>query len=373
MGLHSVEIHNFKSIKSSGPIRLGAMNVLIGANGSGKSNFISFFKLLKKIHEGNFQFHVAKNGRADAFLHFGSKNSDFLAGEILADNQKEKYQFRLVKDATINLFFNVDNYLTRDNLNDKWSAIKVNTPNGHRTFESYIARSNGISENGNQRKVPTVFDFSIYHFNDTSFNANIKNPPNITDYAYLHEDGGNLAAFLYRLSLTEKARFEYIEETVRSIAPFFDKFYLEPDDINPNQIFLHWQEKGASSLFNAHTFSDGTLRFIALVTALLQPKPPETIIIDEPELGLHPSAIGKLAAILQSASVKTQIIIATQSVDLVSQFSANDIIVVDRERHQSPQLVHTTFKRQSEKELEHWLEDYSVGELWEKNVIGGRP
>jgi len=163
-----------------------------------------------------------------------------------------------------------------------------------------------------------------------------------------------MVAFLYRLSRTEKARFNYIEDTIRSIAPFFDKFYLEPDDINQNQIFLRWQEKGSSSLFNAHTLSDGTLRFIALATLLFQPKPPGTIIIDEP-------------------SVKTQIIISTQSVNLVSQFSANDVIVVEREQNGNPQLIQTTFKRQSEKELEDWLEDYSVGELWEKNVIGGRP
>jgi len=372
MALHSVEIHNFKSIKASGPIQLGPMNVLIGANGSGKSNFISFFKLLKKIHEGNLQFHVARHGRADAFLHFGAKNSDFLSGEIIAGNQKEQYQFQLVKDETINLFFSVDNYLTRDNLNDKWSAIKVNNPNGHRTFESYIARSNGISENGNQDKVPTAFDFAIHHFEDTSFNANIKKPPNTIDYAYLYEDGGNLAAFLYMLSRSHKTNFKLIERVVRSIAPFFDRFYLEPDEINPNQIFLRWFEKEHGSMWNPHTFSDGTLRFIGLTTLLLQPNPPGTIIIDEPELGLHPFAINKLTAILQSTSTKTQIIIATQSVNLVSQFSANDIIVVERKGNGNQEFFQTTFKRQSEIELEDWLKDYSIGELWEKNVIGGR-
>jgi len=368
MGLHSVEIHNFKSIKASGPIQLGSMNVLIGANGSGKSNFISFFKLLKKIFEANLQFHVARNGRADAFLHFGSKNSDFVGGQIIAG--KELYNFKLTPDFSGNLFFKEDQYLTRKQNNEYFDGRVLVTDS---TKESHYTIRYEMMMGGDDRDTFRSFDFSIHHFNDTSFNSNIKKPANTTDYAYLHEDGGNLAAFLYRLSRTEKARFNYIEDTIRSIAPFFDKFYLEPDDINPDQIFLRWQEKGASSLFNAHTLSDGTLRFIALATLLFQPKPPGTIIIDEPELGLHPFAINKLAAMLQSASVKTQIIISTQSVNLVSQFSANDVIVVEREQNGNPQLIQTTFKRQSEKELEDWLEDYSVGELWEKNVIGGRP
>jgi len=371
MGLHSVEIHNFKSIKASGPIQLGPMNVLIGANGSGKSNFISFFKLLKKIHEGNLQFHVARNGRADAFLHFGAKNSDFVAGEVISDNQTEMYQFQLIPDDNGNLLFNDGGYLTRKSLNDKWRGMKVNNPNP--TPEGRIVLSNDLRKNGNKRSTLDVFDFSIYHFNDTSFNSNIKKPPNTIDYAYLHEDGGNLAAFLYRLSRSHKTNFKLIERVVRSIAPFFDRFYLEPDETNPDQIFLRWFEKGHDSMWNAHRLSDGTLRFIALATALFQPNPPGTIIIDEPEMGLHPFAINKLAAMLKSASAKTQIIVATQSINLVSEFLANDIIIVERERNGNPLLIQTTFKRQSEKELEDWLEDYSLGELWEKNVIGGRP
>jgi predicted ATPase len=157
-----------------------------------------------------------------------------------------------------------------------------------------------------------------------------------------------------------------IEYTISSVAPFFEKFDLEPDSKNPDVIFLNWLEKGSDEYFNAHHLSDGTLRFIALTTLLLQPVLPSTIILDEPELGLHPFAISKLAGMIKKAAVQSQIIIATQSVNLVNEFSADDIIVANREDNQ------TVFKRQSEESLKTWLEDYSIGELWEKNVIGGR-
>ena len=158
-----------------------------------------------------------------------------------------------------------------------------------------------------------------------------------------------------------------IQRTIRSIAPFFDTFFLQPDEINDNQIQLRWLEKGSDQIFNAHNLSDGTLRMICLTTLLLQPYPPETIIIDEPELGLHPFAIEKLAAMLKNASNDAQIIISTQSVNLINHFNANDVIVVERQNNQS------TFKRLDDNHLSEWLDDYSLSDLWEKNVLGGRP
>jgi predicted ATPase len=146
-----------------------------------------------------------------------------------------------------------------------------------------------------------------------------------------------------------------------------DSHYLQPDQINPNQIELRWKEKGHDNLFNAYSLSDGTLRFICLCTLLLQPDPPNTIIIDEPELGLHPSAIIKLGAMLKSASIKAQIIVSTQSVNLLDQFLAEDIIIVEREDEQ------TVFKRLKDDNLKEWLTEYSIGELWGKNVLGGTP
>jgi len=209
--------------------------------------------------------------------------------------------------------------------------------------------------------------FKVFHFHDTSDSSKLKGFCNTTDNEYLVEDGSNIPAFLYRMKETAPKSFKILEYTIKSIAPFIDSLYLLPDQINPNQIELRWKEKGHDNLFNAYSLSDGTLRFICLCTLLLQPEPPSTIIIDEPELGLHPSAIIKLGAMLQSASSKAQIIVSTQSVNLLDQFLPDDIIVVERDEEQ------TVFKRLNEVNLKDWLNEYSIGELWGKNVLGGTP
>lgn len=185
----------------------------------------------------------------------------------------------------------------------------------------------------------------------------------------MREDVSNLAAFLHKLNQTHPQHYKIIEKVIQAVAPFFNRFDLDVDSNSgfTPELRLKWLEKGSDQYFDAHHLSDGTLRFICLTTLLLQPEPPSTIIIDEPELGLHPFAIQKLASMIKSASVKTQIIVSTQSIHLVDQFSADDIIVVERETNQ------TVFKRQSEKALSSWLEEYSLGDLWSKNVLGGSP
>lgn len=332
------------------------LNILIGANGVGKSNFISFFKLLNQIYEQQLQLYVSLNGRADNFLHFGRKQSDFLGGEIEFDNEwKNRYTFKLVPDQSANLIFA-----------EEWAGHKSSNWafNTSGTLESTMRNASGWKTTYLMKYLQT---FKIFHFHDTSFNAKIKQPSSLNDYAYLHEDGGNLAAFLYRLQEVYPTNFKLIERMVRSIAPFFNRFFLAPDEINGNQIFLRWLEKGSDQLFSAHNLSDGTLRMICLTTLLVQPNPPATIIIDEPELGLHPFAIEKLAAMLKSISEKCQVIVSTQSVTLLNHFEAEDVIVVERQEGQS------VFHRLESDQLDNWLSEYSLSDLWEKNVIGGRP
>jgi predicted ATPase len=359
MGIQSIQIQNFKSIKNSGLVELKPINILIGANGVGKSNFISFFKFLNKLYEKELQLHIAQNGRAENFLFFGLKYSSFLKGSIVFDNEWHNgYEFTMIPDQSGSLIFaeEYSNYI-HPNLNRSFI--------GTGTSESNLKTDDGFRNKYLRNQFRML---RLFHFHDTSFSSKIKQPCSRYDYASLREDGGNLPAFLYRMQESYPDNFKMIEKVIQSIAPFFDSFYLQPDEINEQQIFLRWREKGFEQLFTAHNLSDGTLRMICLATLLLQPNPPSTIIIDEPELGLHPFAISKLAGLLQSVPESTQIIISTQSVNLVDEFSANDIIVVQREENHE-----TVFVRQSEESLAVWLKDYSLGELWEKNILGGRP
>jgi predicted ATPase len=328
--INKIQIENFKSIQKM-DLELRPINVLIGANGVGKSNFIEFFKLLKSIYDDNLHQYVGREGGADNLLYGGLKKSYFLDCNIEFDN---------LKGYDLMLLYNLKN----DDFIVAFEGIQVNSI---RSFSKEYLK-----------------DFKKFHFYDT---AKIKQKGNTNDNHFIREQGENLAAYLYYLQERHPKTLKKIEMMVRSVAPFFGGFNLAPDSFNKDFIELEWNEKDSIKYFNAAHLSDGTLRFMALATLLLQPEPPKVIIIDEPELGLHPFAINKLAGLIKKASAQTQIIISTQSVNLVDNFSPEDIITVDRKNGQS------VFKRHETKDLTDWLENYTIGDLWEKNVIGGQP
>lgn len=352
--LQNIKIEGFKSIKTL-DLKLSPINLLIGSNGVGKSNFISFFKLVNNIYEQRLQQYSLKSG-VDNLLHYGLKNTSEIMGYL--DFGNNAYQFNLLPSDEGSFFIGREdsllNYQTRYSKtfyeeNKKESLIKVSNT----TRDKYLREH--------------LESYKIYHFHDTSSSAPLRSIANISDNRLLRPEGDNLPAFLYYLQEKHPKHFKIIEMVIQSVFPFFDRFDLSPFLLDENKIELEWYEKEHSEHpFYARHLSDGTLRFIALATLLLQPILPKTIILDEPELGLHPFAIAKLAGMIKKASVHSQIIIATQSVNLVNEFSADDIIVANREDNQ------TVFKRQSEESIKTWLEDYSIGELWEKNVIGGR-
>ena len=237
---------------------------------------------------------------------------------------------------------------------------------GH--FESYVEaqkRKTSIYE----YVVPPIRSWRIYHFHDTSDSAMVKQVHGVNDNEYLRADARNLAAFLFRLKNHHEAHYRRIVKSIQLVAPFFGDFLLRPTVDNKEKIQLEWTESGQDVPFSASALSDGTLRFICLAVVLLQPEPfmPASILIDEPELGLHPYAIAVLGALMKSAVQKHQIIVSTQSVELVNEFEADDLIVVDKEDGAS------TFKRLDAAALAEWRNEYSLGDLWKKNLLGGRP
>lgn len=368
--IENIKICNFKSIKNL-DLDLKPINVLIGANGVGKSNFISFFKLLKNLQNDNLNTYVAENGYMDNLVYFGHEGDAFIQGQIVFSEEpgmpSHRYELRLTPDHR-NLALAKIHFEASDRLNIKKEGQEL-------VSDSYVSLNNTDKSMHLVREEDEVYkitikhfnDFYVYHFHDTSFSSPLKKTARVHDNAFLREDGSNLAAFLYYLQERHPQRLYLIEKVIQSIAPFFGKFILKPDRINPEFIQLEWQEKGYERYQNAHNLSDGTLRFIALTTLMLQPEPPKVIIIDEPELGLHPSAIIKLAGLVRKAAAKSQVIISTQSVNLMNEFEPEDIIVVDRKNKQSD------FRRLDVDKLQIWLEDYGLAELWDKGLIGGKP
>ncbi len=354
--LSQIKLHGFKSIREC-DLELKELNVLIGPNGAGKSNFINFFHLIQQMLEGNLQRYVSRQGGPDALLHFGRKNTEDLSAELYFG--LNGYKFKLEPTQDNRMMFAEENFY--------WNPVgDLPIRSGH--FESAVESQMGRTLSSDFI-VPAMKSWRVYHFHDTSESALVKQRHGINDNLYLRPDARNLAAFLSLIQLQHHTDYNRIVKTVRLVAPFFGDFLLRPQPGREDQIELEWTEKGGDVPFKAHLLSDGTLRFICLATLLLQPKAlqPETILIDEPELGLHPFAIHLLASLLRSTSKKRQIIVSTQSTDFLNEFSSNDVIVADRTEG------YTHLQRLDSKALASWLDEYSLGELWQKNLLGGRP
>lgn len=357
--IERIIIEHYKSIRRM-DFRLEPINILIGANGAGKSNFISFFELVKQVYQDNISEYVLDQGGAGILLHGGIKVSSSILGLLDFENTNA-LKFELTPTSN---FQSLRISESGDYYND---SPQTNFDKDYDSHWSWKSMSNSWRSYRDKYIAGYLNSFRVYHFHDTSRTSAMKRTGPLNDNKYLREDASNLAAFLYLLQEKYPTNFRRIEMTVRSIAPFFDKFNLAPLSLNNEQINLEWKERGSELYMDAHSLSDGTLRFMALATLLLQPDPPETILIDEPELGLHPMAINKLAGLIRKASVHSQIIVSTQSVGLVNNFEPEEIVTVDRRDGQS------VFERLDNANLQNWLEDFSLGDLWNKNVIGGQP
>ena len=357
--LESISIKGFKSIRDV-KVELRDINVLIGANGSGKSNFVGALSFLRSIRLGNLQRYVRRADGADRVLHFGHEETDEVSIRVRFGGDEQEYSVTLAHTASDNLYIDSEYVCFWDETKQKRLG-KVISGDG---------KEAGIRESDNCQAVRGVRrHLNRWRLNHFSSTAPMKRTAKLHDNRYLRADGSNLAAFLYLLREKHEGSYRFMRNTVRLVAPFFDDFVLEPMALNEDTIRLEWKHKGTDAYFDVSSLSDGTLRFIALATLLQQPKElrPSVILLDDPELGLHPLAITMLASMVKSASVDTQVILATQSPILLDYFEPEDVLVADRVDGA------TEFTRLDSSKLAIWLEDYSIGELWEKNYLEGNP
>ncbi len=340
------------------------LNVFIGGNGVGKSNLIGVFRLLQATINQGLANYVTERGGADNLLHFGRKKTPMMDLRFDLGELSPEHHFAyelLLKSTDDNLLFIQDESITSE------------LPDGDIGFTLNIAKIESRLKNQSDALSRDVFErlssWRVYHFHDASETAAVKTACDIEDNRFLRPHAENLAAYLYYLQERQADHFRLIEDTIRQVAPFFGGFHLAPSRLNPEKIRLEWQEKGNDGYFNASALSDGTLRFICLAALLLQPKEnlPSLILLDEPELGLHPAAISLLADLLTSASENSQIVVATQSVTLVNQLTPEQVWTVNREGDQS------VFKKLDQTDYSGWIDDYALGEMWEKNLIQARP
>jgi predicted ATPase len=372
--LARLEIEGFTSIRSAA-VDVGRLNVLVGANGAGKSNLIRALELLGRVVDEDLRLHVARvlinAAMSEPRIRLSLRGmSDF--GALRAETG---YDATLMPGPEEGLFF-VEEGISQGISIQGGTAAGGEAPwttvldQGHRETRLHLTiEAGGRGAAVAAAVVDLLRGCRVYHFHDTSSDAPVKRPVSTADNLALRPDAANLAAVLLRLRDSDvpgdAAAYRRIVGSVRQVAPFFRDFVLQAE--KNDRVRLRWRERDSDAVFSAHQMSDGTLRFVCLAALLLQPKLPALVVLDEPELGLHPYAIVQLAGLLRQAAHRSQVMIATQSVTLMNQFELADLIVVERGEHGS------TFVRPDPERLEAWLEEYSLGELWEKNLLGGRP
>lgn len=373
--LTQMELRGFKSIDDDGQsLSFGDINLFIGPNGSGKSNVLAFFSLLNYLSTGAMnKFIFEDGGGASAFLHDGPKVTRCIEANITFENDEHRntYAFTLSHAAGDRLLFTEEHLL--------WQRADKEKPFAHTFepggFEASLIEAAQHGEAGIIQKTASRFrqllrGCQVFHFHDTSPQARIHRQTNLHDNRFLRSDAGNLAAFLYRLREDYPNYYRRILSQVKRILPQFGDFILEPIGQNPN-ILLQWEDHKRDYLLGSQQLSDGSLRFMALATLLLQPPDllPQVIVLDEPELGLHLDAMLQLIGMVRTASAYSQIILASHDTQLLNALDASQIVVSTFD----PQRKSSVFNRLPEEALAEWLENYTMAELWEKNILGGKP
>lgn len=351
--IKKIKIKGFRSIKDQ-EIELGNMNVLIGEAGSGKTNLLTAFTLLREILKQNLSLYSAQRG-AKALLRGGIAPAESISMEfVFGDGNAYGFELRPTEDDRL--------FVQREYFSDGKTEEPIS--GGPHMNSQWRNAFSGLAES--VKPVLEADHWFVYHFADASPEARVKSVGRVANGTYLLPDGSNLAAFLFHLKNGYPQDYQRIVWIMQLANRNFQDFFLEPQELNQELIRFQWLEQGSDKPMGAAQLSDSMLRFACLATLLGQPDnlKPATIIIDEPELGLGYKALGLIYEMIRVASNKSQIVLATQSADFLDGFEPEEVIVADK-RHGE-----TIFLRQNAKNLKAWLEDdYSLGELWRKGLL----
>lgn len=399
--LRRIKIQGFKSLKDVDLQNLNRISVFVGANGAGKSNLLSALRWIPLMQSSDITYWSEMQGGLNAILHGGTKQTQSILmrlefeGEysILACEKRNAgifaYEARLIH-ARGNLLFEEEKVEFKKQGQESWKTIHLGS--GHRWTALHRSETRDETDEMSVRAIRySIRNMGYFHFHDTSDESPLRRGSRIDDTGLLNTFGANLPSFLRMLQDSQKEDYQIALRRIigltKRIAPYIKNIYptislLSPiedqelkildlinrPDLAKATVNLRWTDTQDRS-FNAYDLSDGTLRSLALFTVLGQPWDlrPRFITIDEPELGLHPAALHLFCALCRSVSSDSQIFLATQSLFLLDSFDLSQIIVA--EQHQGE----TRFKTLSQDDLQIWLDDYSLSEIFEKHIIGGYP
>ena len=371
--IESLHIKGFCSLADFEIRGLDPAVVLIGANGSGKSNLIRFFEMLSwMLRAGRLGEFIERHGGADDQLFGGVKETSSIEADIRLRTRQGRndYKFRLTPAHPDRFFFAEEAFrFSRGDVpgEPEWTSLD----SGHREAAIVEAARSADGAGVNQETARVIVGLlrscAVYQFHDTSDSSAFKLTWDIdSNSRQLRAHGGNLAAVLFRLEHEEPRRYEFICDQIGRVLPNFDRFAI---DERHGKAFLRWRARGQEKTFGAHLTSDGSLRFFALVTLLNLPPEmlPHVLLLDEPELGLHPAAVALVGGMIKSLAADRQVIVATQSPLLVDTFDLGEVITLSlRDGRTEPRKLNPDAYRE-------WLDDFTTGELWQKNLFGGHP
>ena len=372
-GISHIKLSGYKSIKSA-DVDFNNLNVFIGANGSGKSNFMSFFQMLEfylSSIEGLSEF-VGRNGGANLLMHYGTSTTKSIEAELTFTTSSGEtiYYVELGFAVGDKLYFKDEkvSFLSNER-QQKPEPISLGAGNA---FSRLLQISDDDADF--KRDITTIRTirnimrkWSFFQFHNTGKEAYIRGASHLNDGGYLRSDAGNLAAILYKLQDQHPSAYYSIMSYMKQIAPFIEMLEIK-EDYGSDYVRIKWSENANTNyMLDVSQMSDGTLRALALVTLLNHPDKPPLICIDEPELGLHPEAIRIIGDLIKIASEDTQIVLSTQSTKLIDCFDPEDIVVVSRDK------TGTFFERLDYEKYKHWFDEYSISETWDTNIFGGCP
>jgi len=400
--ISKITLENFFSFKNSTTIELNPdINILLGINGSGKSNFLKAIQLLYEsvIGKGLEKIFLKDWSGFNSVVNFNNDEKDYikLSFEFDKDAIGNGYRFPSNPIYEIKIFKSgATSYYLKEKLYsesiksgendfiymemDNGQGIISTREKGKIGIQKYPQESKQIVFRSTEPVLRQISDperfyplftlkraleeISVYYYFDTTFESPIRQPSGYGTETKLLADGQNLMTILNNIKNSHSLYYDKIEEAVKKINPYFK-------DINfaflGSKIYLVLREEYLKKSVSIEHISDGTLRYLLLLSVLFNPERGSLVCIEEPETGLHPDMINTISDAIKQSSKNTQVIVTTHSPLLLNSFDIDDILVFEKNNQNG-----TEVSVKSAEEFDELIEDFLVGQAWLKGLIGGK-
>jgi predicted ATPase len=360
---------------------LKPLNVMIGANGAGKTSLLDVFSIMSASAEGNLAAAMSEQGGIAANLTGGDARwiSCLLA---TAPPERPELRYRIAikprgagYEIVDEMLCDVleDEHRFHEYIKSQHGKVQYRFPGESLQAPSweFDAHETAISQTSREFRVAEEFRKQLassthYHVLSVEPRSPVRMPQPLRPAMLPGVDGEDLVSCLFYLQQTDRDRFEMIEDTLR--AGFHDFERLDFPPVAAGTLAMTWRDRNFTQPLFMHQLSEGTLRFLWLVTLLYSPGLTALTLIDEPEVSLHPELLSLLADVMREASSRTQLIVATHADRLVRFLQVDEVVALDVGEDGL-----ATATRASDLDLERWLDEYTLDEVWRMGRMGARP